>query len=77
MLIAGKMTAQLMVDIQLVSESATIPANKIIESWAAAVLDQLGFSDFAEMSIRIVDEDEIRALNRVYREIDKQTSVLD
>ena len=76
MLIDGKMTAQLIVDIQVVSESATIPVDKIIESWAAAVLDQLGFSDFAEMSIRIVDEDEIRALNRAYREVDKPTNVL-
>ena len=70
------MTSQFIVDIQVVSESSTIPAAKIIECWAAAVLDQLGFKVFAEMSVRIVDEDEIRSLNRVYRGSDIVTNVL-
>ena len=70
------MTTQLSVEIQVASSSRRVPADEIIESWVAAVLDQLDFADNVEISVRIVDEAESRDLNRNWREKDKPTNVL-
>jgi probable rRNA maturation factor len=62
------------VDIQLASAAKSIPALADMERWVnAAVNDSL---DTAEVSIRIVDEDEITALNSTYRKKSASTNVL-
>ena len=70
------MVAQLSVDVQVASASANVPPDEDIESWVGAVLEQLDFNDTVEVAIRVVDNEESRALNRGYREQDKPTNVL-
>ena len=61
------------IELQLESTSA-VPSPKSFETWTLAALQQ----DYAslEQTIRVVDEDESRALNLQYRDIDKPTNVL-
>ena len=70
------MIAQLSVDVQIASASASVPPDQDIESWIGAVLRQLDFDDTVEVSVRVVDKEESRALNRDFREQDKPTNVL-
>lgn len=70
------MVAQLSVDVQIASASASVPPGQDIESWIGAVLQQLDFNDKVEVSVRVVDDDESRALNRDFRDKDKPTNVL-
>ena len=70
------MTEDLSVDIQVASASRDVPGDEQIRSWVAAVLAQLDFSDTVEVSVRIVDEIESRALNKDYRQKDTPTNVL-
>ena len=70
------MDAQLSVDVQVASVSAKVPPERDIESWVGAVLRQLDFSDTVEVSVRVVDNEESRTLNRNFRERDKPTNVL-
>mgnify|MGYP001812538820 FL=1 len=64
------------VDVQFASSSSNVPADNTVGSWVASVLEQLDFTDTVEVSVRIVDEDESRTLNREYRDQDKPTNVL-
>ncbi len=64
----------LFVDLQLATEYPNLPTEKQITEWVAAAIG--GRTDEAELSIRIVDEDEITTLNREYRDKDKPTNVL-
>ena len=64
------------VDVQIASEAQGIPAAEDIRRWvehaaSAGVRDR----DF-EISVRVVDESEMQALNRDYRDQDKPTNVL-
>lgn len=61
--------------IQNVSLSPNLPNEKSISNWVAVVLNKTN-ADQAELSIRIVDEDEILALNMQYREKNCPTNVL-
>ncbi|MDH3439579.1 MAG: rRNA maturation RNase YbeY [Gammaproteobacteria bacterium] len=70
------MTAQLSVDVQVASSSRSVPPDENVQCWVAAVLNQLDYNDNVEISVRIVDEDESRGLNKAYREKDKPTNVL-
>ena len=61
---------------QVASDASDIPPDDAIREWvlrAAAVAGQDG--DYA-VSVRVVDEDEMHALNRDYRDQDKATNVL-
>ncbi len=64
----------LFVDLQLATEYPKLPTEKQITEWVAAAIGDR--TEEAELSIRIVDEDEITMLNREYREKDKPTNVL-
>lgn len=64
----------LFVDLQLATEYPNLPTEKQITEWVAAAIGDR--TEDAELSIRIVDEDEITMLNREYREKDKPTNVL-
>lgn len=70
------MPAQLSVDLQVASSARQVPTDENLRSWVAAVLDQLDFDDIVEISVRIVDEEESRDLNRTWREKDGPTNVL-
>ena len=71
---------KLFLDIQKVIDSDTIPASKIIEHWVKTTLltesPELEPDTELELTIRIVDQDEIQTLNKTYRHKDKPTNVL-
>lgn len=54
--------------------SVSIPSNKELKQWAKTALEKRIAS--AEVTLRIVDKDEIRQLNLTYRQKDKPTNVL-
>lgn len=64
------------IDIQntLDPEPEYLPENQQLEHWANKALAEL--SELSEMTIRIVDANEIQTLNHTYRHIDKPTNVL-
>lgn len=48
----------------------------LIRRCCHAVLEEEGFTDKAEVSVRFVDNETIHALNREYRNVDRETDVL-
>ncbi len=62
------------IDLQLASTSEAIPSAAQLQQWADAALDNK--TDTAELSIRIVDREESKALNHQYRHSNKPTNVL-
>lgn len=62
------------VDLQTASELSPLPALADFERWAGAALDE--HRDEAELSIRVVDEDESAELNLRYRDKSGPTNVL-
>ncbi len=54
----------------------TIPGAEVVDAWVSRAVEAAGAPHDVEVSVRIVDGDEIRALNRDYREKDKATNVL-
>lgn len=61
-------------DIQNASSSDSIPGEKLFNTWAGYCLQ--GIKNDAEISIRIVDEEESQKLNRDWRNRDGATNVL-
>lgn len=64
------------VDVLKACNDGTIPETDIVESWIALTVNSAGGPIDAEVSVRIVDADESRALNLEYRGKDKPTNVL-
>ena len=64
----------IIVDLQIVDNSHKLPTEQQFISWTEAAL--AGHKDDAELTVRIVDEAESRALNHDYRGKDKSTNVL-
>lgn len=64
-----------LVDLQREGDFAGVPDDTQFQAWVLQAL-QLAGRDGGELVIRIVDEDESRALNRDYRGKDKPTNVL-
>jgi probable rRNA maturation factor len=68
--------------VQVASKAANIPDHGLISTWVSTVLHHLASnsasfdSNYAEISIRIVDHAESQTLNRDYRQKDKPTNVL-
>ncbi len=65
-------------DLQLATEYEPLPTEEQINEWVAAAINQVksdGNGEY-ELSVRIVDEDEITSLNKQYRNKDKPTNVL-
>lgn len=62
------------VDLQLVSEDAYIPDESLFVQWCRAAI--LPYQESAELTIRVVDEEEGLALNSAYRQKDYATNVL-
>ncbi|MCW8928706.1 MAG: rRNA maturation RNase YbeY [Gammaproteobacteria bacterium] len=71
---------KLYVDLQQIVSSKNIPTQDKIESWVRQTLiteaDPALNNDEYELTIRIVDKEEVQSLNRMYRDKDKPTNVL-
>lgn len=65
---------KLMVDIQIATEAGDLPSEDDIQRWVGCAVH--GHQDEAEVTVRIVDEAEIRQLNAQYRGKDYATNVL-
>jgi probable rRNA maturation factor len=66
------------VDVQVAANVSNVPADSDIRNWLEQVIAEVG-SDTArsiEISVKIVDEAEGRALNRQFRQKDSATNVL-
>ena len=64
------------VDVQVASDAAGIPSTDAVRGWVDRTVRATDPGRDAEVSVRIVDEPEMRALNRDYRDQDKPTNVL-
>ncbi len=65
-----------LVDVQLACSDDTIPEADDIDTWVSRAVVAAGESRDCEVSVRIVSADEIRALNREFRDSDRPTNVL-
>ena len=64
------------VDVQVASDAAGIPTSDDIREWIERTVAAADPDRDADVSVRIVDEQEMRTLNRDYRDQDKPTNVL-
>jgi len=66
------------VDVQIASTVRSVPEEHSIHSWIEAAISCSGDKGAAgrEISVRVVDEEEGRALNKQFRQQDKATNVL-
>ena len=66
------------VDVQVACDDPDVPEEADIHDWIAATIEQSDRSpdENVEVAVRVVDADEIRTLNRLYRDQDKATNVL-
>ncbi len=65
-----------LVDVQQACDEDSIPEVVIVDAWVTRAVEAAGASHDVEVSVRVVDADEIQALNRDYRDKDKATNVL-
>ena len=65
-------------DVQVACEDADVPPAATFQTWVAAAVGQSGRAPAGDtdVAVRIVNADEIRTLNRLYREKDTPTNVL-
>lgn len=65
-------------DVQIASDAPDVPADDAIRQWVIAAYDRAQFAADrdVEIAVRVVDEDEIRTLNRDFRQQDMPTNVL-
>lgn len=69
------MVPKIHIDIQHASTGTQLPSDEAMMTWIqVALLDRV--PDETELCVRLVDENEIQALNRTYRSKDKPTNVL-
>ena len=64
------------VDVQVASDAAGLPSIDAVRGWVERTVRATDPARDAEVSVRIVDEAEMQALNREYRDKDKPTNVL-
>ena len=64
------------VDVQLACDGIAVPSVDIMTSWVTRTVAEVGGVPDSEVSVRVVDADEMQALNRDYRQKDKPTNVL-
>lgn len=72
------MTATVTVDVQIASDAGDLPNEEQLRQWVESALQASNESNAGEfeISVRLVDENEIRELNKRYRQQDKATNVL-
>ena len=67
----------LYIDVQVATQSDDLPELEQLQAWVNAVLSAAQYPQTeAELSVRLVDENESRSLNHQYRDKDKSTNVL-
>ncbi len=64
------------VDVQIACDDDGIPTDAVIREWIGRAASAAEPGVHAEVSVRIVDSEEIQTLNRLYRDKDKPTNVL-
>jgi probable rRNA maturation factor len=64
------------VEVQRANPDIIAPDDDFICAWVIRALGAAAANSSAEVSVRVVDADEMRALNRDYRDQDKPTNVL-
>ena len=64
------------VDLLIASDAKGLPNKAEIEEWVGAAMSAAEESEPGELSVRLVDKAESRALNKEYRGKDKPTNVL-
>lgn len=64
------------VDVFRACEDDTIPAEDIVRSWVVLAANAVGNSSDVDVSVKVVNAEESRALNQEYRGKDKPTNVL-
>ena len=65
------------IDLQRACAHKDIPDDESFSLWLETTLKQCNYvKDYPELTIRIVDTEEIRSLNKQYRDKDKSTNVL-
>ena len=71
-------TVTVTADVQVACEDPDIPAEQVFQSWIETAVARSGREPQAsvEVAVRIVDVDEIRKLNRQFRNKDYPTNVL-
>lgn len=62
------------VEVQLASEATDVPDEALIRGWVEVAL--AGRTCGSEVTVRVVGQEEMQALNRDYRDADKPTNVL-
>ena len=67
---------RVLVDVFQACDDNTIPAADVVKNWIVLAANAAGHSSDIEVSVRIVDADESRALNHEYRGKDKPTNVV-
>jgi probable rRNA maturation factor len=67
---------RVLVDVFQACDDNTIPAADVVKNWIVLAANAAGHSSDVEVSVRIVDAGESRALNHEYRGKDKPTNVL-
>ncbi len=69
---------RLTADIQVASDLDGVPGEEIIQNWIAATVAVAGkpADTPIEVAVRVVDSEEMQAINRRYREQDRTTNVL-
>jgi probable rRNA maturation factor len=70
------MSTEIQVDVQIASKAGSVPQLEDINGWIAAAIAAVDPGSACEVSVRIVDEDEGRSLNREYRNKDYATNVM-
>lgn len=65
-----------LLDLQVASTATGLPDAQAFRQWADAALREAGVDKAVEITVRIVDDEESRTLNREYRDKDKPTNVL-
>ncbi len=63
-------------DLQLAVDGGELPSEDDFQRWVQAALEGAGRAEDSELTIRIVEREEITSLNRDYRQKDKPTNVL-
>lgn len=70
--------SSLVVDVQIACKNSDIPSVIQIECWVTSAVEGSGrcLADGTELSVKLVDINEMRSLNHDYRNKDKATNVL-
>ena len=70
------MSPTVQVDVLVASNVTDVPDMVVIRQWLEQAITHVGASGTLEVSVKVVDEDEGRSLNRQYRDKDYATNVL-